>query len=100
MNKKRARLHIAAKLLFITVHIGQWVDFIFLHIYIYIQENEKNAHLWNSGDSKFDFSLYLLCGKFFMLIVIPASNFIVERRQKLFRGTKKQKEFCFNILRS
>ena len=68
MNEKRARLHIAAKLLFITVHIGQWIDFIFL----YIQENEKNAHLWNSGDSKFDVSLYLLCGKFFMLIVIPA----------------------------
>ena len=98
MNKKRARLHIAAKLLFSTVHIGQWVDFIFLHIYI--QENEKNGHLWNSGDSKFDFSLYSLSGKFFMLIVIPASNFIVERRQKLFRGTKKQKEFCFNFLRS
>ena len=98
MNEKRARLHIAAKLLFSTVHIGQWVHFIFLHIYI--QENEKNAHLWNSGDSKFDFSLYLLCGKFSMLIVIPASNFVVERRQKFFRGTKKQKEFCFNFLRS
>ena len=96
MNEKRARLHIAAKLMFSTVHIGQWVDFIFL----YIQENEKNVHLWNSGIASLIFLFTYSAANFFMLIVIPASNFSVERRQKLFRGTKKQKEFCFNFLRS